>query len=91
MTTDTPNTKVISPIPQSTPATILSPVPDTKDKQKDELMEKEAVDFSTEKIAVNLDLHGPGSKKNEDGEDDYVMSSTSYPGQAWEPSYYGWS
>lgn len=92
MNTDTPNTNVISPIPQSTPATILSSVPTTKDKQKDEGMEKEAVDFSTEKIAVNLDLHGPGSRKNgEDSEDDYVMSSTSYPGQAWEPSYYGWS
>lgn len=96
--TETPNTRVASPVPPpSASATTLSPAPATEDKtaaptQKDEDTEKEAVDFSTEKIAVNLDLYGPGSKKNgEESEDDYVMSSTSYPGQAWEPSYYGWS
>lgn len=90
--TDTPNTKVASLVPQPAPTTTLSLSSATEEKQKGQGTEKEIVDFSTEKIAVNLDLYGPGSKKNgEDSEDDYVMSSTSYPGQAWEPSYYGWS
>lgn len=85
-------------LPSAPPAMVLSLVPATGDTppppptQKDEDMEKEAVDFSTEKIAVNLDLYGPGSKRNgNDSEDEYIMSPTAYPGQAWEPSYYGWS
>lgn len=87
-----------TPLPSAPPVIISSLVPATRDTppplpmQKDEDMEKEAVDFSTEKIAVNLDLYGPGSKRNgNDSEDEYVMSPTAYPGQAWEPSYYGWS
>lgn len=97
--TDTPNARVAlhAPLP-STPVMISSPAPAIGDNppppltQKDKDMGKEVVDFSTEKIAVNLDLHGPGSKKNgDDSEDEYVMSPTAYPGQAWEPSYYGWS
>lgn len=93
--TDTPDARVALP---STPVMISSPAPATRGNppppptQKDKDMGKEVVDFSTEKIAVNLDLHGPGSKKNgDDSEDEYIMSPTAYPGQAWEPSYYGWS
>lgn len=93
--TDTPDASVALP---STPVMISSPAPATRGNppppptQEDKDMGKEVVDFSTEKIAVNLDLHGPGSKKNgDDSEDEYVMSPTAYPGQAWEPSYYGWS
>lgn len=97
------NTRVESPVPPpSGPVKDLSPHPAVEEKtlppppvQKQEQVgtEKEAVDFSTEKIAVNLDLYGPSTKKNdgEESEDEYVMSSTAYPGQAWEPSYYGWS
>lgn len=87
-----------TPLPSAPPVIISPLVPATGDTpppqptQGDEDMGKEAVDFSTEKIAVNLDLYGPGSKRNgNDSEDEYVMSPTAYPGQAWEPSYYGWS
>ncbi|KAI5849295.1 hypothetical protein DFP73DRAFT_540096 [Morchella snyderi] len=53
---------------------------------------EEEYDFSTEKIAVNLDLHGetskPFKKVGTEDEEEYTMSATAYPGQEWYPSYY---
>jgi hypothetical protein len=99
------NMRTVSPIPPPSdpvkaPSLPLAteensevPVLPPAQEQKQGDTEKEAVDFSTEKIAVNLDLHGPSARGSgaEENEDDYVMSPTAYPGQAWEPSYYGWT
>lgn len=90
---DSGSSRVESPVvtPVTAPSATPSATPPTKETETEE-----PYDFSTEKIAVNLDLHGESSKttKKKDGnesEDEIVMSATAYPGQAWDPSYYGWN
>ena len=49
------------------------------------------VDFSQEKIAIQDGVEiEPPPRGDDDSEDVPVMSATAYPGQEWDPSYYGW-
>jgi len=48
------------------------------------------VDYSQEKIAVQDGVEIEPQARGDDSEDVPVMSATAYPGQEWDPSYYGW-
>jgi len=48
------------------------------------------VDYSQEKIAVQDGVEIEPPARGDDSEDMPVMSATAYPGQEWDPSYYGW-
>jgi len=47
------------------------------------------VDFSQEKIAIQDGVEVEPSARG-DSDDVPVMSATAYPGQEWDPGYYGW-
>jgi hypothetical protein len=46
------------------------------------------MDYSEEKIAIQDGQEV--ARKDDESDGEPVMSATSYPGQAWDPSYYTW-
>jgi len=48
------------------------------------------MDYSQEKIALQDGVEVEPPARGNDSDDEPVMSATAYPGQEWDPSYYGW-